>query len=997
VLQVDAGRVAVLDGARHLLQVVYQLTHVPSLPAGQITRRYVAATLTEANELTYVSFPIEKTETTADGDLIVYGKATDGSVDHDQQIVDPAFAAKAVPEWLESGGNIRVQHNAQRDPAGVGISVEHDGDATWVKSLVVEPVAQKLVAKGALRAYSVGIARPTIVRDQQARGGRITGGQVVEISLVDRPANKSCGIQLVKSADDGTPEYTGEVFGDSGQIAKMLSDDAAEKSVSLTGDISEFVLPDDLTVSFTPADMARLMQQKIIQKHYDELAQNAIEVPDAFKVIADAEQEILGKDHREFSSGRRQELASSGHALPDGSYPVPDADALRRAAILARSGHGNVAAARRLIARRAKELGVSNPLDEDDKVKKEAEIPEAAVKEDVPEITKEPPADSDEKPKAKKAAKPGKKKPGKNGKKMPPWLQQDNDDAQKSDSESPDESEEDGDESDSSVSGDSCKQDHVHTEKCRTTPAQAAGLIHAHDMQAAPVPADMPESPAMPSTASKGATPQSASGATDAPPMKPAARHREPDGAEIESFEKDAGMSDGDHEAPTKLEAPTLARIAGDPQQAAVMRFKMAGADLDLGRLHDLTCPAFHPEDVAKHHPFADFATLIDERTWQQKALTAACGDLTAAKTMVQLWQDARTLRDADPAVVNEFRLAAHKAFRDANPGPASYPSPGSMSPQKFNRPCVTDGHAAQSPGHSGPNTSPQVATSAPTASSFDRPPLGAGHQSPSPSFMKASWEYPGQHGVPQQLTYEHMLKEQAHEALNRMHEHLGAMVPTLCPMDLNADPVVNQHPLPPTEGIGKAAEPEIASVAEPETAKASGKKMRKKLGKRVLSGKMTVDEARAQLGRRATQKTVTKSVAAEPLPAVTTLEPAVFPAQADLIKSAVAEAITPLMATITAQKQQLDDQQQAIDLHKQRFDQLADRPDPATEAFTGLGLNPAVMKTRQAAPAAQAEVAERAQQMVQRQLERTWRMSEHPAEREAAYAALARMRGIAD
>lgn len=55
--------------------------------------------------------------------------------------------------------------------------------------------------------------------------------------------------------------------------------------------------------------------------------------------------------------------------LTGNSYPIPDKDALRRAAILARSGHGDVAAARRLIARRARELGVPNPLDEDDKEK----------------------------------------------------------------------------------------------------------------------------------------------------------------------------------------------------------------------------------------------------------------------------------------------------------------------------------------------------------------------------------------------------------------------------------------------------------------------------------------------------------------------------------------------------------------------------------------------------------------------------------------------------
>lgn len=62
------------------------------------------------------------------------------------------------------------------------------------------------------------------------------------------------------------------------------------------------------------------------------------------------------------SASNRRKLAASGNALPDGSYPIGDAEDLKNAATLARSGHGNVSGARRLIARRAKQLGVSNPL-----------------------------------------------------------------------------------------------------------------------------------------------------------------------------------------------------------------------------------------------------------------------------------------------------------------------------------------------------------------------------------------------------------------------------------------------------------------------------------------------------------------------------------------------------------------------------------------------------------------------------------------------------------
>lgn len=73
------------------------------------------------------------------------------------------------------------------------------------------------------------------------------------------------------------------------------------------------------------------------------------------------------------SAKNRRKLAGSGNALPDGSYPISDTEDLKNAAILAQSGHGDVSGAKRLIARRAKELGVSNPLD-----KKEDEVAKSA-------------------------------------------------------------------------------------------------------------------------------------------------------------------------------------------------------------------------------------------------------------------------------------------------------------------------------------------------------------------------------------------------------------------------------------------------------------------------------------------------------------------------------------------------------------------------------------------------------------------------------------------
>ena len=57
--------------------------------------------------------------------------------------------------------------------------------------------------------------------------------------------------------------------------------------------------------------------------------------------------------------------------------------------------------------------------------------------------------------------------------------------------------------------------------------------------------------------------------------------------------------------------------------------------------------------------------------------------------------------------------------------------------------------------------------------------------RSPSPSHMKGSGgEYPGQQGVPVQLSYAHMEKDQARMALVRAHDQLSRQFPEVCPLD---------------------------------------------------------------------------------------------------------------------------------------------------------------------------------------------------------------------
>ena len=148
--------------------------------------------------LTTSYFAIEKADRNADGTLTVYGKATDDALDIDKQICDGDWLDRAMPHWFKSGGNIREQHS--NIAAGVATDYELKSDGHYITALVVDPVSAKKVEHGVLKGFSIGIKNPRVIQDSKAANGRIVDGQIVEVSLVDRPANPNCQLVLAKSA-----------------------------------------------------------------------------------------------------------------------------------------------------------------------------------------------------------------------------------------------------------------------------------------------------------------------------------------------------------------------------------------------------------------------------------------------------------------------------------------------------------------------------------------------------------------------------------------------------------------------------------------------------------------------------------------------------------------------------------------------------------------------------------------------------------------------------
>jgi hypothetical protein len=162
------------------------------------------------NDFTTSYAAIIKQEKQADGSLLVYGKATSDALDIDEQICYDAWLKTAMPQWFKSGGNIREQHSSIA--AGVAKEYEAKEDGHYIQALVVDPTSVKKVEAGVLKGFSIGIKSPRIVRDTKAVNGRIIDGQIVEISLVDRPANPSCQLVLAKSVDGETELVQAQEF-----------------------------------------------------------------------------------------------------------------------------------------------------------------------------------------------------------------------------------------------------------------------------------------------------------------------------------------------------------------------------------------------------------------------------------------------------------------------------------------------------------------------------------------------------------------------------------------------------------------------------------------------------------------------------------------------------------------------------------------------------------------------------------------------------------------
>lgn len=289
----------------------------------------------------YAWAPITKTEEDDDGTLLVYGPAASPDLDRDQQRLNGQWLDQAMPRWFAEGANVREQHDGRRAVGvGVGLAKGDDGDTHMLAARIVDPVAVAKVKHGVLKGFSVGIKNPKVTMGKaEAPGGEVVGGDIVEVSVVDRPCNPTTLFEIAKADGVGGP------------LEAVDEPQVCEKS-----DAEAFGLPVELYERLAApvkdalarlADGGAMVTAEAVKSDGDRAAPVTVNVhvsPPAAKA--------------DLSAAGRRKAASSGAAMSDGSYPIKTKADLRKAIKAVGRGNADHGAIRKHIIKRAEALGL---------------------------------------------------------------------------------------------------------------------------------------------------------------------------------------------------------------------------------------------------------------------------------------------------------------------------------------------------------------------------------------------------------------------------------------------------------------------------------------------------------------------------------------------------------------------------------------------------------------------------------------------------------------
>lgn len=125
---------------------------------------------------------------------LVFGYASTEALDNQGEIVTKSAIEAALPAYMRFA-NIREMHQ----PSAVGVAEEAEVDEKGFRigARIVDDGAWKKVTEGVYKGFSIG---GKVTERDPVRKHVITGLDLLEVSLVDRPANPEAMIELYKGA-----------------------------------------------------------------------------------------------------------------------------------------------------------------------------------------------------------------------------------------------------------------------------------------------------------------------------------------------------------------------------------------------------------------------------------------------------------------------------------------------------------------------------------------------------------------------------------------------------------------------------------------------------------------------------------------------------------------------------------------------------------------------------------------------------------------------------
>jgi hypothetical protein len=311
-----------------------------------------------AQDITYIGLGDFTYKSTEDGTLLVFGKATGPDLDLDSQICDPDWLKSAMPLWFQTGANIREQHSSIA--AGVGLELAADGDDWFLKSEVVDPLTAKKVEKGVLKGYSIGIKGAKVIKDANAPGGRIVSGNIVEVSLVDRPANPTATVQIAKMVGEQMELTKSEFNTDSVHVELPATDDLGTYEATKVCSACEGTgrahadLPDDDTACKQCNGSGKQPDGEA-----QDLQQYSPSKPDGGRPDNDMtdDKAVEGEvEKKDYTDEQRASMEDAGQAMEGGAFPIKTVKDLKNAIQSIGRAKDRQAAIDHIVAR-AKALG----------------------------------------------------------------------------------------------------------------------------------------------------------------------------------------------------------------------------------------------------------------------------------------------------------------------------------------------------------------------------------------------------------------------------------------------------------------------------------------------------------------------------------------------------------------------------------------------------------------------------------------------------------------